>query len=137
MVNGTDERDREKPETADLAPVVDALRDTIAHDADMAFRRDRLLAWLALASGAGVVLAVPFALHAGSEFFLPVTIALVIAVALVPLLEWLERRGLPSALSALLCVLLFLGLANAAIASVIIPATEWFARLPSRILSRE
>jgi len=133
MVNGVDEREREKPETADLAPVVDALRDTMAHDADMAFRRDRLLAWLALASGAGVVLAVPFALHAGSEFFLPVTIALVIAVALVPLLEWLERRGLPSALSALLCVLLFLGLANAAIASVIIPATEWFARLPSRI----
>ena len=72
MVNGTDERDREKPETADLAPVVDALRDTMAHDADMAFRRDRLLAWLALTAGAGIILAIPFALRAGSEFFLQI-----------------------------------------------------------------
>ncbi|WP_235399127.1 AI-2E family transporter [Sphingomonas sp. SRS2] len=101
--------------------------------AEMAYRRDRLLAWLALTAGAGIILAIPFALRSGAEFFLPVTIALVIAVAMVPLLEWLERRGLPSPLAALLCVLLFLGLTNAAIASVIVPATEWFARLPSRI----
>lgn len=120
-------------DAAASAPVVDALRVSMASQAEMAYRRDRLLAWLALTAGAGIILAIPFALHAGSEFFLPVTIALVIAVALVPLLEWLERRGLPSPMAALLCVLLFLGLANAAIASVIVPATEWFARLPSRI----
>src|SRR4051812_29603537 len=58
-----------------------------------AFRRDRLLAALTLIAGAGFVLAVPFALRAGAEFFLPVTAALVIAIALVPMLEWLERRG--------------------------------------------
>ena len=114
-------------------PVVEALRESMASQSEMAYRRDRLLAWLALTTGAGIILAIPFALRAGSEFFLPVTSALVIAVAMVPLLEWLERRGLPSPLAALLCVLLFLGLANAAIASVIFPATEWFARLPSRI----
>ena len=114
-------------------PVVQVLRESMAGQTEMAYRRDRLLAWLALTTGAGIILAVPFALHAGAEFFLPVTTALVIAVALVPLLEWLERRGLPSPLAGLLCVLLFLGLANAAIASVIVPATEWFARLPSRI----
>ena len=118
---------------ADAAPVVDALRASMESQAEMAYRRDRLLAWLALTAGAGIILAIPFALRSGSEFFLPVTIALVIAVAMVPLLEWLERRGLPSPVAALLCVLLFLGLANAAIASVIVPATEWFARLPSRI----
>ena len=123
----------EQPAAAGGEPVVDALRESMAGQAEMAYRRDRLLAWLALTAGAGIILAVPFALRAGSEFFLPLTTALVIAVALVPLLEWLERRGLPSALSGLLCVLLFLGLANAAIASVIVPATEWFARLPSRI----
>jgi len=115
-------------------PVVEVLRESMASQSEMAYRRDRLLAWLALTTGAGIILAIPFALRAGSEFFLPVTSALVIAVAMVPLLEWLERRGLPSPLAALLCVLLFLGLANAAIASVIFPATEWFARLPSRIL---
>ena len=123
----------EPPAPADAAPVVDALRASMESQAEMAYRRDRLLAWLALTAGAGIILAIPFALRAGSDFFLPVTIALVIAVAMVPLLEWLERRGLPSPAAALLCVLLFLGLANAAIASVIVPATEWFARLPSRI----
>lgn len=130
--------DRERPDSAAdaTAPVDvlrDALRDSMAIQAEMAYRRDRLLAWLALTAGAGIILAIPFALRSGAEFFLPVTIALVIAVAMVPLLEWLERRGLPSPLAALLCVILFLGLANAAIASVIVPATEWFARLPSRI----
>jgi predicted PurR-regulated permease PerM len=113
--------------------VVEAVQASIASHVEMAFRRDRLLAWLALTTGAGIILAFPFALHAGSEFFLPLTTAMVIAVALVPLLEWLERRGVPSALSALMCVLLFLLLANAAIASVIVPATDWFALLPSRI----
>lgn len=123
----------EQPATAGAAPVVDILRESMASQSDLAFRRDRLLAWLALTAGAGISLAIPFALRSGAEFFLPVTSALVIAVAMVPLLEWLERRGLPSALAALLCVLIFLGMANGAIASVIVPATEWFARLPSRI----
>lgn len=120
---------------SESAPVsiVDAVRASMVNQAEMAYRRDRLLAWLALTAGAGIILAIPFALHAGSEFFLPVTCALVIAVALVPLLEWLERRGMPSAIASLFCVLLFLVLANAAIASVIVPATDWFALLPSRI----
>lgn len=121
------------PVTADPEPVVSAVRESTASQVEMAYRRDRLLAWLALTAGAGIVLAVPFALRSGAEFFLPVTSAMVIAVALVPLLEWLERRGLPSPVAALMCVTLFLGLANGAIASVIVPATEWFARLPSRI----
>ncbi|KQX20919.1 MULTISPECIES: AI-2E family transporter [unclassified Sphingomonas] len=124
---------QEQPIAAGSQPMVDALRESMAGQVEMAYRRDRLLAWLALTAGAGIILAIPFALRSGSEFFLPVTIALVIAVAMVPLLEWLERRRLPSPLAALLCVIIFLGLANAAIASVIIPATEWFARLPSRI----
>lgn len=124
---------QEQPVAAGSQPVVDALRDSMVGQVEMAYRRDRLLAWLALTAGAGIILAIPFALRSGSEFFLPVTIALVIAVAMVPLLEWLERRRLPSPLAALLCVIIFLGLANGAIASVIIPATEWFARLPSRI----
>src|SRR4051812_25346121 len=65
----------------------------IAETRETAFRRDRLLAALTLIAGAGLVLAIPFALREGAEFFLPVTAALVIAIALVPMLEWLERRG--------------------------------------------
>ena len=55
-----------------------------------AYRRDRLLASLTLICGTALALALPFALRAGAEFFMPVTAALVIAIALVPVLEWLE-----------------------------------------------
>jgi len=50
----------------------------------------------------------PFALRLGAEFFLPVIAALVVAIALVPMLEWFERRGIPSRLAAGLCVIVFL-----------------------------
>ena len=106
-------------------PAEDAVR--------IAMRRDRLLAALTLIAGIGLVLAMPFALKAGAEFFLPLTAALVIAVALVPVLEWLERRGVPSPLAALVCVLLFLVAANIAIAAIVIPATDFFRLLPTRI----
>jgi predicted PurR-regulated permease PerM len=99
----------------------------------VAYRRDRLLASLALIAGCGLLLALPFALRAGAEFFLPVTAAVVIAIALVPLLEWLERRGLPSVLAALVCILLFLTVANVAVAAIVLPATEWVRLLPERI----
>jgi predicted PurR-regulated permease PerM len=100
---------------------------------EIAFRRDRLLAALTLIAGAGFALALPFALRAGAEFFLPVTAALVIAIALVPMLEWLERRRVPSGLSALICVLIFIAAANIAVASIVLPAAEWVRLLPERI----
>ncbi|OYY64143.1 MAG: AI-2E family transporter [Sphingomonas sp. 28-62-11] len=96
-------------------------------------RRDRLLASLTLIAGLGLALALPFALKAGAEFFLPVTAALVIAVALVPVLEWLERRRVPAALASLLCVLLFLAAANIALAAIIVPAAQFFRQLPEKI----
>ena len=96
-------------------------------------KRDRLLASLTLIAGVGLVIALPFALRAGAEFFLPVTAALVIAIALVPMLEWFERRGLPSGLAAALCVLVFLAITAFALASIVIPAIDWVALLPERI----
>jgi predicted PurR-regulated permease PerM len=98
-----------------------------------AYRRDRLLAALALIAGAAFLLALPFALRAGAEFFLPVTAALVIAIALVPMLEWLERRRVPSSLAAFICVVLFLTVANVAVAAIVFPASEWVRQLPQRI----
>jgi predicted PurR-regulated permease PerM len=121
-------------EIAGEPPARPSLGESLAETAASAYHRDRLLAALALMGGMGLVLAIPFALRAGAEFFLPVTAALVIAVALVPLLEWLERRRVPSPLAALLCVILFLALANAAVASIILPASDWFALLPQRIM---
>jgi len=107
------------PESGDAPPIDD--------------RRDRLLAGLTLIAGVALLLGLPFALKAGAEFFLPVTISLVIAIALIPVLEWLERRRLPSWLAALLCVISFLALANVALAAIVVPAIEFFRRLPERI----
>ena len=114
---------------APAAPPDEPLSESVA----AAYRRDRLLAALTLIAGIGLALAVPFALRAGAEFFLPVTAALVIAIALVPLLEWFERRRVPSGLAALICVLLFIAIANIAVASIVLPATEWVRLLPERI----
>lgn len=105
----------------------------VLEDETSAFRRDRLLASLTLISGLGLAVALPFALQAGAEFFLPVTAALVIAIALVPLLEWLERRRIPSTLAAFLCVVLFIGIANIAVAAIVFPAMQWFELLPERV----
>jgi predicted PurR-regulated permease PerM len=99
----------------------------------IAAKRDRLLAGLSLIAGIGVVVALPFALRAGAEFFMPVTAALVIAIALVPALEWFERRGMPSKMAAALCVLIFLMIAIFAVGSIVIPASDWVARVPSNI----
>jgi len=97
------------------------------------FRRDRLLAALALILGAAFCLGLPFALKAGAEFFLPLTAAIVISIALVPLLEWLERHGVPSSLAAFLSLAGFVAIINAALAIIVLPATGWFARIPESI----
>jgi predicted PurR-regulated permease PerM len=96
-------------------------------------KRDRLLASLTLIAGIGTVVALPFALRAGAEFFMPVTAALVVAIALVPMLEWFERRGVPSRLAAALCLIIFLALTIFAIGSIVIPATNWVAQVPQKI----
>lgn len=121
------------PETDQRAVTNVAHPEAAHHESDAAYGRDRLLAALTLMVGCGLAIALPFALRAGAEFFLPVTAALVIAIALVPLLEWFERRGLPSTLSALICVLLLITVANIAVASIVLPAAEWVRMLPERI----
>jgi len=95
--------------------------------------RNRLVAAIALFAGAGFFLALPFALRAAGDFFLPVTASLVIAICLVPLLEWLERRGVPSPLAALISLIVFLLLANTALVLIIVPAWDWIVALPDRI----
>ena len=96
-------------------------------------KRVRLLAALALFGGVGVVMAFPFVMRAGAEFFLPVTAAMVIAIALVPLLEWFERRGLPSLVAALFSLIAFIMFMTFVVASIVLPAIDWFALLPDRI----
>jgi predicted PurR-regulated permease PerM len=106
----------------------------LAHEREaLQVKRVRLLASITLLGGVGLILALPFALRAGAEFFLPVTAALVIAIALVPMLEWFERRGVPAKLAAGLCVLIFLLVVFFAVASIVLPAIDWVALIPQRI----
>jgi predicted PurR-regulated permease PerM len=113
---------------------IGATGDSHDHELDsLELKRVRLLASLTLIGGIGLLLAMPFALRAGAEFFLPVTAALVIAIALVPMLEWFERRGVPAKLAAGLCVLIFMAIAIFALAAIVIPAIDWVALIPQRI----
>ena len=110
--------------------------DIDSHDSEretLEVKRVRLLASLTLLGGIGLVLALPFALKGGAEFFLPTTAALVVAVALVPMLQWFERRGVPPKLAAALCVIIFLLAAVFAIGSIVMPAIDWVALIPTRI----
>lgn len=126
-----------------MLPAMDAktrkreMTETVSHAHALAeaftAKRDRLLAALTLIAGIGLIVSLPFALRAGAEFFLPVTAALVIAVALVPMLEWFERRGIPPRLSAALCIFIFLTFAVFAIGSIVLPAIDWVALIPERI----
>ena len=110
-----------------------SLTDTRDANHPEALRRDRLLAAMTLILGIGLLLGLPFALSYGAAFFLPLTASIVIAIALVPVLEWLERHRMPAPLAAGTCVILFLVLANVALAAIIVPAIEWFRLLPDRI----
>ena len=119
-------RKRHEPEE-EISDEARALAETISA------KRDRLLASLTLVAGIGLVVMLPFVLRAGAEFFMPVTAALVVAIALVPLLEWFERRRIPSKAAAGLCVVLFLLIAIFAIGSIVVPASDWVAQIPSKI----
>ncbi len=109
----------------------------VAHDHQEAetesWRRDRLLSSLNLLIAVGLFFMIPFALKAGAAFFLPVTVAFTLAVTLVPALEWLERRRVPSSLAALLCVTGVVLVINAAIAAILFPAMNWLTLLPQRV----
>ncbi|MGE5563859.1 MAG: AI-2E family transporter [Bacillota bacterium] len=119
-------RKHEQP-VEEISDEARALAETIS------VKRDRLLASLTLIAGIALVVMLPFALRAGAEFFMPVTAALVVAIALVPALEWFERRGIPSKAAAGLCVLIFLFIAIFAIGSIVVPASDWIAQVPGKI----
>jgi len=123
----------EQSEPIELRPPLPLDRLRRPHEPTLEYQRNRLLAGLTLVASLGLLLGLPFALRAGAEFFLPVTAAMIIAIALVPLLEWLERHGVPSGIAAFASLFVFLVIANAALASIVVPATEWFRALPDRI----
>ncbi|MEO7655022.1 MAG: AI-2E family transporter [Sphingomicrobium sp.] len=123
---------RKKPQSRQSKPA-DELEETHALVEGITTKRDRLLASLTLIAGICALIGLPFALRAGAEFFMPVTAALVIAIALVPMLQWFEGHGVPAKLSAGLCVIVFLAAMVFIIGSIVIPAIDWIAMVPQRI----
>lgn len=117
--------------TPEADPEIAALIGAPVLDHDPNFRRDRLLSAFVILGGFGLFLAAPFALQAGREFFMPVTVAIVISLMLVPVLEWLERHRVPAGLAALLSMLLLVAFANAVLVMIVIPAADWVRMVPA------
>jgi predicted PurR-regulated permease PerM len=77
------------------------------------------------------VFAFAVAMSLGKFILAPISLAIVIGLMFGPVADAMERRGLPSALSAGVVVLLFLGLLGLAGMLFAAPISEWVARWPS------
>jgi predicted PurR-regulated permease PerM len=121
-------------EAADAATdAAEAVTELVEETEAIALRRDRLLSGLVLIAAIGLFLAAPFALKAGADFFLPVTLAFIIAVILIPALEWLEARGVPGGLASAIALVGFLLCAALALVAIVVPAIDFIAMLPERL----
>jgi predicted PurR-regulated permease PerM len=76
------------------------------------------------------VLALVVALALGKVILAPVTLAIVVGLMFGPLADMMERRGVPSALSAGVVVLIFLGVLTVAAIMFAQPLSYWIARGP-------
>src|SRR5262245_46775092 len=89
--------------------------------------------WRAVAQGATVLMAVLMLgafLYVSRAFLLPVLCALVVSLTLGPIMSWVARRRVPDWLSAIVIVLLLIGLVNIAVIVLAKPVTELMARAP-------
>lgn len=77
----------------------------------------------------GIVVAV-VAMQATRVVLMPVVLAIIIGLMFGPIADRLEARGLPSALSAGIIVLLFILLIMGGITAFAVPLSEWVARGP-------
>lgn len=118
---------------APVDPTAEVVAELVEETEAVAYRRDRLLSSLVLIAGIALLLGAPFALRAGAAFFMPVTVAIVVSLVLVPALEWLERRRVPSGLAALAVLLMFLIAANVILVAIVLPAADWVRLLPERM----
>lgn len=76
------------------------------------------------------LIAFVFALHAGEYILAPICLGVVVGLMLGPLAVRLEARGVPSALSAALVVLVFVLVIVAFAGALVAPLTFWVERLP-------
>lgn len=76
------------------------------------------------------VLAVFYTLHLGRDFFLPIMLALFLALLLRPVVQWLRKIKIPAPVAPVLVLALLLAGSGAAIYQLWGPAYDWVARAP-------
>jgi predicted PurR-regulated permease PerM len=76
------------------------------------------------------ILAVFYTLHLGREFFLPIVLALFLALLLRPVVQLLRRLKVPTTVAPVLVLLVLLAGSATALYQLWAPATEWVARAP-------
>jgi predicted PurR-regulated permease PerM len=69
-------------------------------------------------------------LYLGRTILLPLLAAAVVALTLAPLVKWAKRHGISPWMSALVIVVLFLGMLGVAVTLMAGPVSEWIARAP-------
>lgn len=86
---------------------------------------------LSRAAGIGIfIVAFLFAIWAAAAIVVPITMALVLGLAMGPLVDWLMKRGVPSFLAAGILVLGVLLVAHLALAAFALPLIAWIDRAP-------
>lgn len=86
--------------------------------------------FVALALAGLFLISVVAALYVGKPFFLPVVMAFVTGTMLSPAASFLERRGVPRALAAVLIVVTVTAVVAFVVGLIASPAMEWSTRLP-------
>ncbi len=76
------------------------------------------------------VLAVFYTLHLGRDFFLPLMLALFLALLLRPVVQWLRKIRIPASIAPLFVLGVLLVGSGAAMYQLWGPAYEWVARAP-------
>lgn len=74
-----------------------------------------------------------YTLHFGRDFFLPVTLALILSFLLAPLVRGLARFYIPYAIGATLVFAVVLGGVSYGVYQLSEPASEWIARAPQSL----
>lgn len=83
------------------------------------------------------VLAMIAALRIGRSLVLPILMAGLLALLLVPAVNWLVRRRVPSMLAAALVMLTIVGTVGSAVVAISGPAAEWLERAPRTLTQAE
>lgn len=83
------------------------------------------------------VLAVFYTIHLGKEFFLPIALALFLALLLRPVVQWLRRFRVPAALAPLIVLGLLVTGTAAGLYQAWEPAANWVDRAPRDLRNLE